>query len=138
KQVVKQDRDFSVQEAAVKALRNMRIRASVHFPPEHENREEQEAPPDPQKKRWDMRSLADLIQALQKGGEYDIRYSAADGLAKLGDRRAVPALIQSLESDENINVRLAAAIGLGKLGDPRAVPALIQALKQGDKDKLFR
>jgi HEAT repeat protein len=60
------------------------------------------------------------------------RYSAIDGLSRLGDARAVEPLIRFL-GDPDTSLRRITAEVLGRLGDSRAVEPLIDALS--DKDE---
>ncbi|WP_208338938.1 HEAT repeat domain-containing protein, partial [Aetokthonos hydrillicola] len=77
-----------------------------------------------------------LIQLLQDP-EWNVRYSAADALGKIGDKSAIPGLIQLLEHPA-WNVRERAADALGKIGDKSAIPGLIQLLEHPEWDVRYR
>lgn len=72
-----------------------------------------------------------LIQKL-KDKDSDVRWKAADKLARIGTPAVAP-LITALRN-EDADIRLWVASILGKIKDPRAIEPLIVALKDDNSD----
>jgi len=70
----------------------------------------------------------ELMIELLDSNDYEVRYSCALALGKIGDPLAIPALARVLESDDDYDVRRACAWALGELGDHSSIPALTQVL----------
>ncbi|HEY1100294.1 MAG TPA: HEAT repeat domain-containing protein [Myxococcota bacterium] len=73
-----------------------------------------------------------LVEALQTGGSFRVRATAAVALGRMGDARALPVLADALRGDESYAVRAAAAAALGRLGDVAGLQPLFGALHDRD------
>jgi len=73
-----------------------------------------------------------LVEALQTGGSFRVRATAAVALGRMGDARALPVLADALRGDESYAVRAAAAAALGRLGNIEALQPLFLALHDTD------
>jgi len=67
--------------------------------------------------------LSQLVNQLQRSGDFRMRVQACLQLGKSKDTRATKALAKALD-DKEVSVRAAAAAALKILGDPEALPAL--------------
>ncbi|MDP2341907.1 MAG: HEAT repeat domain-containing protein [Deltaproteobacteria bacterium] len=74
-----------------------------------------------------------LVDAVQGGGSFKIRATAAVALGRLGDPRVVPVLAEVVRSDDSYAVRAAAAAALGRLNNASGIPALFEALHDNDE-----
>jgi HEAT repeat protein len=60
-----------------------------------------------------------------------VRWSAANGLGKIGSQTAIPALLKLVEDSDSV-VRRRAAEVLGKIGSETAIPALLKLVEDSD------
>jgi len=74
-----------------------------------------------------------LLSALQNGGTFKVRATAAVALGRMADARALNPLTEALRGDDSFAVRAASASALGRLGDPVCVAALFDALKDPER-----
>ena len=72
--------------------------------------------------------VMDRLIAALKDNDWNVRYSAAEALGRIGGDKAVEPLITALKDKDN-SVRYSAAQALGRIGGDKAVEPLIAALK---------
>ncbi len=77
------------------------------------------------------KSLEELLQALRRDSDPQVRWQAAVELEALKDARAIPGLIEALK-DRDPLVRTGAAEALKGIPNPMALQPLVQALRDRD------
>lgn len=92
--------------------------------------EAMEAPSSEELEAWKDELLAGLIEQLDSPIPAQ-RWSAAEGLGRLGDARAVPALVQALR-DPHAFVRWTAVQALGEIGATETVRLVLPLFEEND------
>lgn len=80
--------------------------------------------------RGDKRATLEMIEALAREEDPEVREEMIRALGDLRDERATPVLV-ALLLHEDPEVERVAIVALGKIGDKRAVPHLIDRLARG-------
>jgi HEAT repeat protein len=118
-ELLRRERDLSVRCQALRALHHLAGTAEAI-----------EGPSAEELAAWKDELLAGLVEQLQSIAPAQ-RWSAAEGLGRLGDPRAVPALVGALR-DPHAFVRWTAIQALGEIGAPETVALLLPLLEEPD------
>lgn len=82
--------------------------------------------------QWDREQAVPLLLKALADEDRQVRWRAAEALAKQPDARAIPLLLATL-NDEHLAVRCRAIEALGKTGDERVIEPLLKQLASKEK-----